>query len=117
MPEADLVQVALEDLLLGVVLLHLARRGLLSKLPQRALVATVDQVGVHVPDKLLRDRARTPRISTHRVLERARAPDNIDAVVLIKAPVLDRDEGLTDGVDVVGIAGALKDAVRGDPRG
>ena len=59
--EVDLVDVGLEDLILGVVPLHLASRGLLVELARKPSVpltfAPVDEIGMHVPDELLRDGA------------------------------------------------------------
>ena len=94
-PEADLVQVGLEDLLLVIVLFHLARGGLLAKLAHRALVPPVDQVGVHVPDELLRDRARAAWVAAHGILQRAGYPHHVHAVVLVEALVLHCHEGLS----------------------
>jgi hypothetical protein len=51
---------------------------------------------VHVADELLRDRARATRVALHGVLQRAGDPDDVDAVVLIKALILDGNERLTD---------------------
>ena len=72
-PEVDLVEIRLEDLLLVVVALHFARRVLLVDLARdRARSRAVDQVGVHVADELLRDRARAARVPAQRILERRR---------------------------------------------
>ena len=95
-PNDDLVEVRLEDLLLGVAPLHLARRRLLAQLAQRAHVPPIDDVGMHVADELLRDRAGATRIALHRVLQRARDADHVDAVVLIESLILDGDEGLAN---------------------
>src|SRR6185369_7571289 len=99
--EVDLVDVRLEDLLLAVVALHLTRRLLLAELACEAQVPPVDLVGVHVPDELLRDRARAPAVAAcdpleDLALDGAGDADQIDAVVLVEALVLDGDECLTN---------------------
>ncbi len=96
MSVADLVDVRLEDLLLRVVLLHLARGRLLAELAGQALVGAIDQVGVHVPDELLRDRAGSAGVAAYGVLQRAGDADDVHAVVLIEALILHRDERLAD---------------------
>ena len=93
-PKCDLIEVRLEDLCLGVVRLHLARRRLLAELARDRLVAAVHEVGVHVAHELLRDRARAARVAADRILERARDADEVHAVVHVEALVLDGDEGL-----------------------
>ena len=47
---------------------------------------------MHVPDEQLRDRARAAHVAADGVLERARDADEVDAVVLVEALVLDGDE-------------------------
>src|SRR6187397_2293572 len=96
MAKVDLVEVSLEDLVLLVVALHLACRGLLAELPAEAPVRAVHQRRVHVADELLRDRAGAARAATHSVLERACNAHHVHAVVLVEALVLDGDEGLRD---------------------
>ena len=91
-PERNLVQVRLEDLVLGVVLLHLARRRLLPDFPAEAAVRAVDDVGMHVPDQLLCDGAGPATLAEDVVLERARDSDDVDAVVLIETVILYGDE-------------------------
>ncbi len=51
---------------------------------------------MHVADQLLRDGARAAPVAHDVVLYRASDADEIDAVVLIEALILDRHEGLTD---------------------
>ena len=94
MAEVHLVEVRLEDLLLGVVPLHFAGCGLLAQLAADGLVPAVDEVGMQVADELLRDRGCTPRPADDVVLDRTGDADDVDAVVLVEAVVLHRDEGL-----------------------
>src|ERR1043166_307703 len=98
--EIDLVEIFLEDLLLGVMPLHLARRRLLAQLarqPRRATdLAAVDDVGVQVADELLRDRAgAAPVLAKDLPFDRAEHAEHVDAVVLIEALVFDGDERLS----------------------
>src|SRR6185369_3060229 len=99
--EVDLIDVRLEDLLLAVVALHLPRRLLLAELARDAQIPAVDLVGVHVPDELLRDRARTAAMPARDPVEQlaldgAGDADQIHAVVLIEALILYGDERLSD---------------------
>src|SRR6187402_3159868 len=96
MAKVDLVEVSLQDLVLLVVALHLARRSLLAELPAEAPVRAVHQRRVHVADELLRDRAGAARAATHGVLERAGNAYQVHAVVLVEALVLYGHEGLRD---------------------
>src|SRR6185437_4859559 len=94
------VQIAFEDLLLGVMLLHLASCLLLATLALEPgecgfiAVVPVDDVRMHVADQLLRDGDRATPVAHDVVLYRAGDADEIDAVVLIEALILDRDERL-----------------------
>src|SRR5512140_283062 len=94
-PKIDLIEVGLENLLLGVVALHLARRRLLSEFARQpggaADLVPVDDVGMHVSDELLRDRARTAAVfSQNLAFDRAEHTDHVDAVVLVEPLILDR---------------------------
>src|SRR5688500_6441480 len=90
--ERDLVEIGLENLILVVALLHLARRSLLSHLSPDTSVGAIDDFRMHVADQLLRDRARSAALTENVVLQRPRDPDDIDAVVLKEAVIFDRDE-------------------------
>src|SRR4051812_42653246 len=90
--ERNLVQIRFEDLVLGVVLLHLASGGLLVELPAEAAVGAVDEGRVHVPDELLGDGAGAAPFAEDVVLESTGDADDVDAVVLVEAMILDRDE-------------------------
>src|SRR5205085_9244474 len=91
--QIDLIEICLENLILGVMLLHLARRGLLAELARETEITPVDDVRMHIADELLRDGARpTATLPKEPSLDRARDADEIDAVVLIEALVLDSDE-------------------------
>src|SRR5436305_2779722 len=95
MSEVHLVQISLEDLILAVVLFHLAGGRLLPKLAGKAEVSSVDDVGMHVPDELLRDRTRaTAPLAEQLALDCRRDADEVDAVVLVEPLILDGDEGL-----------------------
>ena len=96
MTEVNRVQIRFEDLRLVVASLHVTRRALLAQLAPDRRVAPVDQIRMHVADKLLRDGARTARIAHYRVLHRRRDADQVDAVVLIEALVFDGNERLPD---------------------
>ena len=97
MSEVDLVEIRLEDLLLGVVLLHLARGVLLAILSRNRHLAAVDDVGMHVPDELLGDgTAATAVVADDLADDRAGDGTNIDAVVLVEALILHSDECLRD---------------------
>ena len=92
--ELDDVEIRLEDLRLGVVLLHLAGGILLAELARDGLVAAIDGIGVEIAHELLRDRARAARMSRDGILDRAGDADEVDAIVRVEALVLDGDEGL-----------------------
>src|SRR6185437_5770296 len=78
--QVHLVEIRLEDLVFAVVLLHLARGGLLAKLAAEAEVVAIDDVGMHVPDELLRDRARAAApLAEDLALDRRRDADQVDA--------------------------------------
>src|SRR6266540_1340464 len=94
MPEGDLVQVAFENLLLGVVSLHLERGRLLAELSCRTGISAIDDRRMHIADKLLRDGARSAPGAEYIVLERAGYADIVDAFVLVEAVVFDGDERL-----------------------
>ena len=97
------VQVPVEDLLLGLLLLHGDRKPCLAQLALRTAfggrqllglgLGVVEQDHLHV---LLRD-GRSALLDLARALvgeERAGGTADIDAVVLVEARVLDRDDGL-----------------------
>ena len=88
------VQDGFQNLVLGVVLLHLARGRLLTELSPQAAIGAIDESGVHVADELLRDRTRAPALAENIVLQSPGDADDIHAVVLIEAVVFDRDESL-----------------------
>ena len=91
-PEADVVQVARQDPVLRVALLHLAReRGLLDLALERAL-----RVQVERPDQLHRDRraALDDRVRGDVLRRGTQDRGVVDAAVLVEAPVLDRDHRL-----------------------
>ena len=93
MPEVDLIEIGLENLVLRVVPLHLACGRLLAELARKAQIAPVDDVRVHVADQLLRDRARTaPTLTQELPLDSTGNADQIDTVVLVKALILHGDE-------------------------
>ena len=95
MGEADLVQIRLEDLFLVVMLFHLPRCILLAELSSQTHVATVDEIGMHVADELLSNRAGSAALLTEDFsLDRTGDADHVHAVVLIETLVLDGDEGL-----------------------
>jgi hypothetical protein len=95
--EVDRIEVGLEDLLLAVAPLHLACRLLLAQLATQAQVTAVDQLGVHVADELLRDRARSTAPLTEQFPLHGRCDaDDVDAVVLVEALILDGDERRPD---------------------
>ena len=92
--EVDLVEIVLHDLLLGVLLLELQR---LEDLQQLALHGDVVLLG-GVLDELLRD-GRAAEVVLHaeeHVHKRARGAVPVDALVLIKALVLDGDGRVLD---------------------
>jgi hypothetical protein len=91
--EVDLVEVGLEDRVLRVVTFHLARGRLFPQLARdaggAAHLTPIDDVGVHVPDELLRDRASAAAILVEDLaLDRGHHRTEIDPVVLVKALVL-----------------------------
>src|SRR5262245_61981610 len=96
MPEVNLIEVAFEYLLLGVVLPHFDRGGLLAQFSRGRHVGAIDSVGVHVADELLRNRARTAEVTLHRVFQRARNAHDVDAVMLVEALIFDSDERFTE---------------------
>src|SRR5690606_13624062 len=90
----DLVEVRLEDLFLGVVLLHLAGGRLLAKLAQRAPVGAIDDLRVHVAHELLRNRTRAAGVPEHGILDGAGDAHEVHAVMLVEPLVLYGDERL-----------------------
>src|SRR5262245_3068653 len=94
--EIELIEIRFEDLVLGVMTLHLSRRGLLPQLAPETSCASLDDAGVHVADELLRDGARAAPLAEDVVFHRAEHADDVDAVVLIEALILDGDECLRD---------------------
>src|SRR6185437_15564986 len=54
------------------------------------------QIRMHVAHELLRDGACTARMPAERVLDRAGEADDVHAVVLVEALILNGDECLTD---------------------
>ena len=96
MSEVDLVEICLENLLLVVVALHLARGVLLVDLARDRAVGAIDEIRMHVADELLRDRARATRVAAQRILDRGGHADHIHTIVLVEALVFDRDERLPD---------------------
>ena len=96
-PERDEVEIGLEDLRLGVVSLHLARGVLLAELAIETHVSSIDHIGMHVADELLRDGAGSAHAAANEsVLQRTNHADDIDAVVLVEPMIFDRNEGLGD---------------------
>ncbi len=97
MTERDEVDICLENLRLGVMALHLPGRILLAQLPIEAQVPPVDDVGMHVADELLGDRARTAHPPADKpVLQGADHPNDVHPVVLVESAVLDCDERQRD---------------------
>ena len=94
--ESDLVKVRLENLFLVVVPLHFARRALLSQLASETRIASINLIRMHVPDELLRDRARAAPVTEDVVLDRAGDADYVNAVVLVETLVFDSDKRLAD---------------------
>src|SRR3569833_490487 len=93
--EVDLIEIALKDVVLRVVSLHLERGRLLAELAARAQIPAIDDVRMHVADELLRNRAAAAAIVADDLAEhRARYRASVDAVVLIEALIFDRDERL-----------------------
>src|SRR5687767_14699007 len=94
MAEAYLVQKSLEDLLLRVVLFHFPRGCLLAKLSAERAIGPVDDVRMHVADEKLRYRAGPPALPENIVLDRSSDSDDVNAIMLVEALILDRDERL-----------------------
>src|SRR5581483_4035551 len=96
--QVDLVEIRFEDLILGVVPLHLPRGCLFMKLARKtrrpAHLAAVDDVRMHVPDELLRDGAAAALSADDLAERRGRGRLDIDAVVLVEALVFGGDERL-----------------------
>src|SRR5689334_9182553 len=92
--QINLIEIRFKDLVLGIVLFHLARGALLAKLARQTEIAAVDDIGVHIPDELLRNRARAapPSLAEKLPLDGTGDADQIDAVVLIEALILDGDK-------------------------
>src|SRR5687767_900063 len=91
--EVDLIEVGLEYLSFRVMLFHLAGRLLLAELARKAQVSAVDEIGMHVADELLSDRARAaPLLTEDPALDRSGDPDHVNTVVLVEASVLDGNE-------------------------
>ena len=111
--KVNLVEVRLENLVLRVALLHLARGRLLAQLARRALVGPIDHVGVHVPDELLRDGARAARVPHHGVLERADDVVGIGGAGLLHRRRRDLEEGVGEPQRLCPLLpGALLEGVR-----
>ena len=95
--EIDLIEIRFENLIFGIVPLHLTRRGLLAKFAGEAEITPVNDVGVHVPDELLSDRARaTAPLAEELSLDRAGDADQVDTIMLIETLILDGDEGVRE---------------------
>src|SRR5438309_466450 len=93
--EVDLVQIGLEDLILGVMLFHLPRGRLFTKLSRETEIAAVDDVGMHVPDELLGNGAGPPAPLAEQLPFDCRSDaDEVDTIVLVKALVFHGDERL-----------------------
>ncbi len=114
--EVDRVQVREQDAVLGPPLLELPGERRLSHLAgDRLLVADVC-----VLDELLRDRGATldDALRAHILPERAHDAASVDAVVLVEAAILDRDDRLPhdrrDVVDVLDEDAALLAAEHGE---
>ena len=94
--EADLVQVQLENRVLGEVALQLDGD---PRLPQLAgdLLLLTEVLGEHVARKLHRDRRKALRVMQRRDvgLERAEDAPVVDTVMAVKALILGRNERLT----------------------
>ena len=96
--EVDLVEVQLEDLVLAVALLDVECDAHLPQLPAQAAVAAVDVLGKEVAGELHGDGGRTGDPSAKNgTLGGTEDPDPVDAVMLVEALVLRREEGLDDG--------------------
>ena len=93
--EADLIQVQLEDRVLGEGALQLDRDARLTELAGDLLL-TAQMLGEDVPRQLHRDRREPLRVMQRRQvgLERAEDPPVVDTVVIVEALVLDGDERL-----------------------
>ena len=92
--EVDLVEVQLEDLVLGVLLLDLAGDLGLPELAAERFVAAADVLGADVPRQLHRDGREAfghPHLDQV-APDRAEHAEPVDAVVLVEALVLGGDE-------------------------
>ena len=96
MSKRDLIEVALKDLFFAVMALHLARRRLFVELAAEAAIGAIDERRMHVANELLGDGAGAAALTQDVVLERAGDADDVDAIVLIEAMVLDSDERLAN---------------------
>ena len=96
--EVDLVEVELEDLVLGIALLDVERHTHLAQLAAQAAVAAVDVLGKEVARELHGDGGRTGDPSPENgSLRRTEDADPVDAMMLVEALVLGGQEGLNDG--------------------
>ena len=96
--QIDLVEIQLEDLVLGVLVLDLAGHLGLAQLPPERLVPPADVLGPDVPGQLHGD-GREPLGDPHLeevVLDRAEHPVPVDPLVLVEPLVLGGDEGRLD---------------------
>jgi hypothetical protein len=95
--EGHRVEVGLQDLLLGVHELDLQGRDRFLRLAierQRA----ADLLRVEVARELLRDRRAALAPAAQRVQDRRAGAAEVDAVVLVEAPVLGGDQGIDHGL-------------------
>ena len=76
------------------MLFHLTRRRLLTELAAQAPVGAIDERRMHVADELLGNGAGAAALAEDVVPERTRDADDVNAIVLIEAVVLDGDECL-----------------------
>ena len=95
--EADLIEICLEDLLLVVVLLHLARGLLLAELATRLMSRRSTMSGCMLPTSCcVMVLAPPSRLAEDLAFDRAGDADDVDAVMLVEALVFDRNECLRD---------------------
>src|SRR5439155_23700740 len=88
-----LIEIELEDAILGVIALDLERHARFAQLAgeprESGPLAAVDLLGPEVAGELHRDGRETLLVTEQGGLDRAEHPDPIDAVVVIEAAILD----------------------------